>query len=125
MSAGQLLVELNRNGLRLEANGDQLRVTPWSAVTSEMKDQIKLHKVELLEILNAEPPTYDDRMEAYRGMVKRINKAYQGTPVDWQYLDQLTDLMMQAETQTDLMQAIAEYENVALCQYPLDFKSVD
>lgn len=120
MNAGQLLVELNRNGLRLEANGGQLRVAPWSAVAPAMKEQIKTQKAELLKLLNAGPPTYSDRLGAYREMVERVKKAYQGTPLDWQRLDQLEREIMQAENQADLVQAITEYENVALCQNSLD-----
>jgi hypothetical protein len=53
MSAADLLFELNRRGIRLEANSDRLRYHPQSALTPDLLALLKAHKAELLAILNA------------------------------------------------------------------------
>lgn len=53
MSATDLLVDLTRLGIRLEARGDRLRYHPRSAVTPDVADQMKTHKGELLAMLRS------------------------------------------------------------------------
>lgn len=51
MSAAELLLDLDRRGIRLEAHGDRLRYHPRLALTPELLDRLKAHKAELLKAL--------------------------------------------------------------------------
>jgi hypothetical protein len=51
MSTPELLSELDRLGVRLEADGDRLRYSPRSALTPELFARLKAHKAELLALL--------------------------------------------------------------------------
>lgn len=51
MTAADLLAELGRRGIQVEAHGDRLRYRPRSAVTPELAQRLKSHKRELLAIL--------------------------------------------------------------------------
>ena len=55
MSAAQLMTELTRLGIRIEAHGDRLLYSPRSAVTPDLADRMKAHKGELLAILRRDP----------------------------------------------------------------------
>jgi len=48
VSAAELLLDLARRGIRLEAHGERLRYFPRSAVTPDLLDRLKAHKGELL-----------------------------------------------------------------------------
>ena len=54
MNAPQLLTDLTRLGIQLEAHGDGLRYSPRSAVTPYLVERIKTHKPALLAILRYE-----------------------------------------------------------------------
>ena len=51
MTATQILCELERRGVRLEAVGDRLRYRPKDAVPAEMVEVLRAHKAELLQAL--------------------------------------------------------------------------
>ncbi|REJ90643.1 MAG: hypothetical protein DWQ34_16930 [Planctomycetota bacterium] len=51
MSAGELLLDLGRLGIRLESDGERLRYFPRSAVTPDLIGRLKAHKGDLLAIL--------------------------------------------------------------------------
>ena len=51
MSAAELLMDLGRLGIRLEADGERLRYRPQSVLTPDLLDRLKAHKGELLELL--------------------------------------------------------------------------
>ena len=51
MSAAELLMDLGRLGIRLEADGERLRFHPRSALTPELLGRLKAHKGELLTML--------------------------------------------------------------------------
>lgn len=55
MSARELLLDLDRLGIRLEAEGERLRFHPRSALTTDLLDRLKAHKAELLAMLHPEP----------------------------------------------------------------------
>ncbi len=55
MSAAQLMTDLARLGIRIEAHGDRLRYSPRSAVTPNLTNRMKAHKGELLAILRRDP----------------------------------------------------------------------
>ena len=48
-----LLADLQQQGVHLEAHGDRLRYCPRSALTPELVERLKAHKVELLAALRA------------------------------------------------------------------------
>jgi len=50
----ELVADLARLGIRLEAHGNRLRYSPRSAVTPDLADRMKTHKGELLAILRPE-----------------------------------------------------------------------
>ena len=54
MKATQLMADLTRLGIRIEADGDRLRYSPRSAVTPDLADQMKSHKDALLAILQGD-----------------------------------------------------------------------
>lgn len=51
VSAAELLVDLARRGIRLEADGERLRYYPRSALTPDLLDRLKAYKVDLLAML--------------------------------------------------------------------------
>jgi len=51
MTVTQILSELERRGVRLEAVGDRLRYRPKDAVPAEMVEVLRAHKEELLQAL--------------------------------------------------------------------------
>jgi hypothetical protein len=55
MTASDLLSDLQRAGVRLEAVGERLRYFPRSAVTPELVARLREHKAELLAVLRPEP----------------------------------------------------------------------
>lgn len=55
MSAADLLLDLGRLGIRLEAGADRLRYFPRSALTPDLLDRLKAHKAELLAMLRPAP----------------------------------------------------------------------
>ena len=55
MSAAELLLDLGRLGIRLEADGDRLRYSPRSALTPDLANRLKAHKAELLAMLRPAP----------------------------------------------------------------------
>jgi len=48
MSAAELLLDLGRLGIQLEADGERLRYFPRSALTPDLLDRLKANKAELL-----------------------------------------------------------------------------
>ena len=54
MIAAEIMVDLLRLGIRLEAHGDRLRYSPRSAMTPELAEQIKMRKPELLAMLQSD-----------------------------------------------------------------------
>jgi TubC N-terminal docking domain len=55
MSSTELLLDLGRLGIRLEADGERLRYFPQSALTPVLLDRLKAHKAELLAMLRPAP----------------------------------------------------------------------
>lgn len=49
-----VLVRLSALGIRVPADGSQLRVAPQSAITDEVRQLVRIHKNELLTALEAE-----------------------------------------------------------------------
>jgi len=54
MKTSELIAELTRLGVRLEAHGDRLRYYPRSLVTPALADRLKAHKCGLLAMLQSE-----------------------------------------------------------------------
>ena len=54
MNALELMADLDRRGIRLEADGDRLRFSPRSAMTPDLVERMKTHKNELLALLQPE-----------------------------------------------------------------------
>lgn len=55
MSAAELLFDLDRLGVRLEAAGEQLRFHPRSALTPDLLARLKAHKADVLALLRSAP----------------------------------------------------------------------
>ena len=55
MSAAELLLDLGRLGIRLEADGQRLRFHPRSALTPDLLERLKAHKADLLALLRPAP----------------------------------------------------------------------
>jgi len=54
MTAAQLIDDLARLGITIEAHGDRLRFAPMSVVTSVLLRRLKAHKAELLALLRSD-----------------------------------------------------------------------
>jgi len=59
--AADLIADLARRGITLQARGDRLRYSPRSAVTPDLADRMKAHKAELLAVLCGGADAPDDR----------------------------------------------------------------
>ncbi len=57
MTTSELVKDLKRLGIRLEAHGDRLRYSPRSAVTPDVVAELKRHKGDLLAILRSQIDT--------------------------------------------------------------------
>lgn len=55
MNVAELLADLDRLGIRLDADGDRLRYHPRSAATPDLLDRLRTHKAALLAILRRTP----------------------------------------------------------------------
>jgi hypothetical protein len=55
MSAAELLLDLGRLGIRLEADGERLRYFPRSALTPDLLAKLKAYKADLLAMLRPAP----------------------------------------------------------------------
>jgi hypothetical protein len=61
MSVIEVMKDLTRFGIRLECHGEQLRFSPQSAVSPELRQRMTAHKGELLAILKTDrdrPPAF-------------------------------------------------------------------
>ena len=54
MSDAELMTDLARLGIKIEAHGDRLRFAPMSVVTSVLLGRLKAHKAELLALLRSD-----------------------------------------------------------------------
>jgi hypothetical protein len=57
----------------------------------------------------------DDRLEAYRAVIERVNAAYTGGPIDWPRLDEITERILRATTMRELTTSVADYEAAVGC----------
>lgn len=55
MSTAELLLEMHRLEIRMEADGERLRYYPRSALTPDLLNLVKAHKAELLAVLRPPP----------------------------------------------------------------------
>lgn len=53
----EFVSELRSRGITLEAEGELLRASPWSALTQEERDRLQNEKAELVELLTPAPVT--------------------------------------------------------------------
>ena len=76
MTAAQLMIDLARLGIHIEAHGDRLRYSPRSAMTPDLADRVKAHKGELLAILRRDPeaPSIDltDATQVWQAALDRL-----------------------------------------------------
>jgi hypothetical protein len=100
MSAAELLMDLGRLGIRLEADGERLRYRPQSALTPDLLTRLKAHKGELLTMLrrasgfdvdsapDAEPaPETENRTHR---MPQELRRRVEATPDTWRNIDSTT-----------------------------------
>lgn len=93
MRAAELLMDLGRLGIRLEADGERLRYRPQSALTPELLDRLKAHKGELLTLLlrpadfgadnapNAEPTPISDRVAITQPVCRCGGATWRDVPI--------------------------------------------
>jgi hypothetical protein len=55
MTAMQLLADLSRRGIKLEARDGQLRYFPKAAIGPQLLTALRRHKLELMAVLTSEP----------------------------------------------------------------------
>jgi hypothetical protein len=114
VTAVELILELNQKGIRLEAQGDRLRYSSRSAVTTDLAEQMNACKGQLLAILGEDRITLETRRRIRAALIERVNAAFRDGPIDWPQLDDIEQRILTAETMTDLLQAVANFEGVAL-----------
>jgi hypothetical protein len=56
MSAAELVERARSAGFRFRVDGDRVIVSPWSDLPSNLRDELREHKREVLEFLRSEPP---------------------------------------------------------------------
>ena len=92
MTAHELLTDLDRLGIPIEAHGDRLRYSPRSAVTPDLAQRMKAHKPALLAILAGETWDTDvlpEANEANWAAISDADREYllgpreQPTPCPW------------------------------------------
>jgi hypothetical protein len=79
MNAAQLLTELTRLGVRIEAHGERLRYSPRSAVTPDLAKRMKAHKGELMTMAReAADEQFEERaaIMEYDGGLSRTDAEY-------------------------------------------------
>ena len=65
MIAAEIVADLARRGIRLEAHGERLRYYPRSALTLDQLDKLTIHKSELLTLLSrASDFDFDSALDA-------------------------------------------------------------
>ena len=74
MSAADLLLDLSRLGIRLEADGERLRYFPRSVLTPNLLGRLKAHKAELLTMLRPAPSTKPEPEIAPHRPVQKLQK---------------------------------------------------
>ena len=113
MSAAQLMTDLARLGICIEAHGDRLRYSPKSTVTPDMAARMKDHKGNLLAILRRDLEARDS--DPINAMYRRINLAIpRGIHVPdefWCRLDPLQMEMHDAWAAGDAEGGVAAIEN--------------
>lgn len=86
MTAHDLLADLDRRGINIEAHGDRLRYSPRSAVTPDLAGRMKALKAALLAILAGEtwePEVSHDANEANWQAISDADRDYLLGPRDW------------------------------------------
>jgi len=64
MNAAELIVELEAQGIKLEAQGYRLRFWPRTALSNELLEQLAEYKPEILALLVGEDPEVAGRVQA-------------------------------------------------------------
>ena len=84
MKAAELLIELNRLGVKLVANGERLRFTPKEKVTPELLEKLKVSKQELLTILRRKTKVAKinvlDAFEVWEAVIDKVSCDPEFTP---------------------------------------------
>ena len=102
-------------GLSLAGDGDLTVDAPKGVLTSELIEEFKSQKSDLLAFLRNDPVTPETRRQVYDQLVERVNSEYKGWPADWPPMDwpglvQLEQLILTAETMDVLLLAVESYE---------------
>jgi len=111
MTANDLLRDLQARGVTLLADGDTLRFKPKEAVPSELVDELRRRKPELLNLLAGQGGgvTAADRLSGYDSAVAEANRRYQGGPIDWPAIDAAAERILSAGTRGELNAAVQSY----------------
>lgn len=80
MSAAELLMDLGRLGIRLETKGKRLRYHPRSALTPDLLERLKAHKVELLTLLPRESKFDAESVPNTRSTPETENRSHRMPP---------------------------------------------
>ena len=70
VTATEIIQDLRRRGVQLEAVGDRLRFRPREAVTSDLVEALKQHKAEIISTLTA--PAVPARVRGLEGMDETV-----------------------------------------------------
>ncbi len=110
----QLLTDLARRGIRLEADGKRLRYFPRSAVSPGLLDRLKAHKTELLSACAKR--CRQAASDAVGAANRLAGPEWTPTELNWRAMDAAEDRMHDAARAGDTERteaAAAEYVRVA------------
>ena len=80
MSAAELLLDLGRLGIRLEAEGESLLYSPRSALTPDLLARLKAHKADLLAMLRP-AQTIDTPTKPARAVCRCDSTTWRDVPI--------------------------------------------
>lgn len=88
MSATELVLDLGRLGIRLEADGERLRYYPQSTLTPDLLDRLKAHKADLLAALRPTPksaalskPPSEAPSKPTKAACRCVSEAWRDVPI--------------------------------------------
>lgn len=115
-----LLDDLQRRGIELQAAGDKLRYRPVEAVADELRDRLGRHKAKLLERLRADADTTDWSADARKVIAEFIDPAVRTALT--RYYDVVVE---QLEREPDLSRQDAQMQGFGLLLFRILALGID
>ncbi len=72
MNTTELMERMARKGVKISHNGTHLQCSPRSAITAEMEEALRVHKQELLGLLESHPTQLPEASTAWHAALSRL-----------------------------------------------------